>query len=269
MRRIAAAIALMTCFAAPAAEAADVVRLSYDVTLAGLPAGEIDVEATIAADGYRLTSVTRSVGVMDWLIGFRSTVESRGALQPAGPAPAFHSADNIWRGEARTVRIAFDGPRVLRADVAPTREAEEREPIPQALIDRSLDPLSAGLGLALAATRSAPACAGEAAIFDGRRTYDIALSGGTEDRVSSDGYAGASLRCDLTYERTGGRSPEPWIAGAHAPQQGALWLGRLGARLPLAPVRIEADAGIGTMVLSLRASEACSEGACLRHAAAE
>jgi len=233
------------------------IEAAYDIDVAGVPAGEVTAQGFMQDGRYRVRMAMRSVGMIDWVLGFRSTAETSGAFAGNAVVPSFHAADNEWMGEVRTVRTGFDARGVTTNEVRPTAEEDGREPVPPERMIGAVDPLSAGL--LLAAEGAAQSCRGKAAVFDGRRSYDLWLEGGSDEALEEGALAGTARRCTMVYLRTGGRSANPWLplSGSEDPQEGAMWFVPAGLPGFQVPARIEADAGIGTAVLTLTSWRVC------------
>lgn len=243
MIRFAAAVLLLAAASLSRPAEAGEVRLSYEIRLGGLMAGEIELTLDLRPDGYRVEAQTRSRGLVDALVGFRSKARSEGALIPEGPQPREHRADNEWRGEPREVRITYaeDGP---VASASPPAEEDDRGPVPEALMRGTLDPLTAALKAALDAQAGSP-CEGRLEVFDGRRRYALEFA----ERAPAEG----GLHCRLRLERIAGMSHDPWLPIIQPIETAELWLARLRPDLPPIPHRLQADTAFGAAIVRLTA----------------
>lgn len=219
------------------------IELAYDIHVGGLRAGAVEVAVELEAERYSVAAQTRSSGLVDALIGFRSEARSHGARREDELRPIAHAADNQWRGEARRVRISYDGEDVV-ASAEPPAEQDDRDPVPPALTRGAVDPLTAALQTALAAQAGRP-CEGRLEVFDGRRRYALHF----EDRQREP----AGLRCRIRLERIAGMSHDPWLPIFDPVETADLWLERLRPDLPPIPVRLEAETALGAAIVRLAA----------------
>jgi hypothetical protein len=173
-------------------------HLVYDIYLGGFHTGRIELEIDIgharepaqAPARYRVVAETRSAGLIDYLIGFRSRAVSEGRQVGGTPHPTRHEVDNTWMGKPRSVRIRYaDGapsPHSRRdtpetVTIAPSPEVDERDPVPLDARVGAVDPLTAALRVTMIAagpegdgeSLMRSTCVGAVPVFDGRRRYDI------------------------------------------------------------------------------------------------
>lgn len=176
--------------------------LTYEINLGGLEIGSAEVVVTLGEDAYAAEAQVTSAGLFGRLMSMTTTARSTGAWTADGPRPTVHRSDTLWRGERRTVELAYDDPAAPpRAEVLPPPSAEEREPVPEAARVGTVDPMTGILALMTAGT----AGAGPLPIYDGRRLYTLALGTLTPTTVETAAYEGTGWRTTIDYERKFGK----------------------------------------------------------------
>ena len=238
--------------AATPAESTETLRqvsLHYSIHLGGFSVGSVELDAELTRDGYLLRSVTRTDGLIDMVVGFLSHAESRGAIASRQIRPIEHRADNIWMGEDRFVRNAYDADRVT-AVISPLPADDDRPPVPGSATAGTLDPLSASLRASYLAGAERP-CARSVPVFDGRRRYDLNFAHVASNRPAGLGGGRPSQHCQVSLERIVGFSRKPWLTPVKGVEIADIWFKPLVADLPLIPVRLTADTGVGEAIVQL------------------
>ena len=234
------------------AESTETVRhvsLHYSIHLGGFSVGSVELDAELTRGGYLLRSVTRTDGLIDMVVGFLSHAESRGAIASRQIRPIEHRADNIWMGEDRFVRNAYEAGQV-KAVINPSPEDDDRPPVPVSATGGTLDPLSASLRASVLAETASP-CAESVPVFDGRRRYNLNFSHVAGSRHAHLGGGRPIQHCQIVLERIVGFSRKPWLTPVKGVEVADIWFKPLVADLPLIPVRLTADTGVGEAVVQL------------------
>lgn len=226
--------------------------LKYEAYLSGFHSGSIAIDADISAERYRLSADLKSRGFIHLLIRYAAHAESRGRLQEHRVVADRHRADTKWMREKRWVQNDYKTDGSVTNATEPTAEQDDRDPVPAALMTRTLDPLSAILHLVRgAAGNNASRCEDQVPVFDGRRRYDLVVSAGGMETIDGPAYSGPAFRCDVRLERITGFSRDPWLPRSKTPRVSHVWVAELAPDLPPQVVRIEANTGLGTAVLKL------------------
>jgi len=184
------------------------------------------------------------------LAGFTSRAESGGRTSLGEVTPLTHRADNVWVGEKRYVRNAYDEDGGVRADVLPSAADDGRDQVSDHQMAGTIDPLSAGFQASLRAG-GAHACEGRLPVFDGRRRYDLHFRRLGAEEISGPLYSGPALRCHIRIERIVGFSRHPWLPRAKSSDEAQIWFAPVVADLPPLPTRLRTDLGIGTAEVNL------------------
>jgi hypothetical protein len=240
---------LLALFAAAAASAAEPplpVTLHYTLRAAGLTSFDLRVAFSLAPLSYAVTVQGETRGAADWLVGFRLNVTSVGSVTDGRAMPALFGTDNRFEGETRRTRVSWADGNASADEIVPSPQDEGRETVPPELQAGSVDPVGAVVRFGLGPVKDGR-CEGAENIFDGRRSYTLTLDGGTRETVDIGGTPVEALKCRLVMTRTGGRSDDSWPFRSADVEESAIWFWTLPQGYAI-PVRVEADAPIGTAV---------------------
>lgn len=231
--------ALLFCATAQAAEPKPIeVELSYTAIIDGVTTATIDANAEVTGDKFVMSANTRTRGVMDMLVGFRSVANSTAVVEDAKPVSITHDAENKWRGKNRHVHLRYEKGEVSSVDVAPTAEQDDRDPISPELEKSTVDPLTAALALMIAA-QSPKGCADAVPVFDGRRRYEFTCAPPSSDAPGSEPMRGAYL-----FSILAGRQKHPFWPQSKTPKALSLWFAKVDPRLPPLVTKIAARSGL-------------------------
>jgi hypothetical protein len=153
------------------------------------------------------------------------------------------------------VAIDYGGDGKVSIDVTPPPDSDERDPVPAALQQHTIDPLTAGL----AAVNSG--CQGTLRVFDGRRRYDMVLSDRGEAEVPSSRhniYTGRARLCRVSITPLAGFWRKN-VQEDYRPSQLDAWIASPAAGLIPVPVYLELTAPRGTLGIHLSAARAIDE----------
>ena len=244
------------------------VVLSYDVFLGGILAGTVDLNVARIGQDYDISSVSRSHGLLDFLIELRRQNGVSGRIEADRTYPNSYKTTGQWAGNNRSVQITYTGgaggaeANEPKNDVSfiahPNAEDDEREVVPVTYLPGTKDPFSA-MFEAVLRNEMAGSCAGSVKVFDGRRRYDLqaqsvgkvdARAMANRDRIISI-LPGFVNICRITQNLIAGASKKKWLPRLARPKWTDIWLAKVRTELPALPVRLEADAGMGAMVARL------------------
>ncbi len=249
----AASVALVTLVSP--SSAGQPLSLDYHVYAGGFHAVSFSTEFNIGEDSYRARVNLRSNGLIDRLFSFSMEANADGRSGENGVVPLFFRTSNRWRSSGeRFVEISYDEPGdVPRTVVQPVPDADEREPVPDELRRNTLDPLSAIVQLIRGLSNSGR-CDSKAAVFDGRRRYDLAARHLGEIVLKPSDvapYGGPAVKCAIEVQRVVGRWKKSKRWREAGPPTIHVFLARLDQSSPLVPVRIEAKNNIGQVRVHL------------------
>jgi len=167
------------------------VSLQYDVLYGPLQVMALQTTARIGAAGYETSSQIRTVGLAAMLFPWSAGATTVGARGDGGLTPISHRASGEYRGSERSVALDYQADGAVRAVIAPPPEADDREAVPEAETQATIDPLTATL------TAVQSGCRGTLRVFDGRRRYDLSLAdqGESDLPAASPAYRGRAQHC--------------------------------------------------------------------------
>ena len=241
-----------TVLAASSVGAQSAMTTEYDVRYG--PLTVLSLRATTeSADGhYRTTTAARTVGVVAMLFPWQASATTEGRLEASGFRPLTHRSSGEYRGQRRSVVIDYGIGGAVVAAAEPPAENDYREPVPIALQQETVDPLTATL------TALASQCRGTVRVFDGRRRYDMELTDlGQADVPPSRGavYAGTGRHCRTEMRTIAGF----WRAEPRHDERPARlesWIASPRPDLPPIPVYLELSSHRGTLSIHLTAATA-------------
>lgn len=258
MRHVLAFL-LVAVLLVPGAAGAAGMLATYEVDAAGITILRIQARIVLTDRGYSLTTRSRTVGLAGVLSRGDRTATAEGDWQGQAARPRQYRVEGLWRGENSVVRIDYPGgqPRLLQLH---PRE-EEREPVPAALQQNSIDGMAALAQLARVVAETGR-CDGRAAIYDGRRRSDLASRtlGQQPVRASGSVPGGQALVCAFESRMVAGlrRTEDPERARRPREHQALI----LPARDGWPPMALQVDmstAWFGTLRANLVAVQRLPE----------
>jgi Protein of unknown function (DUF3108) len=148
----------------------------------------------------------------------------------------------------------------LAASPPPSRE---RVPVTEANRQGIVDPLTAMLFSAAAASESLPqeACQHTLPIFDGQQRYDLKLAFKRMDKVAAEkGYAGPVVVCSARYEPIAGhRASTPLVKYLSEGREMEIALAPVADTRLLAPFRMSVVSMLANLVIEANRFEATSQ----------
>jgi hypothetical protein len=201
MRMLAVAV-LMLGMAGPLQAAQEMpLELRYGLYWGGLRLATLDLHHELAPGGYRSGLSIETVGLVERFTKYRAEVNAVGERHWFGDLiPVSFSSKYKSRKKSRTAVIEFDP---LTGDVVDLRIEKRGKPdgtdVPKEMQHDVIDPLTAFLSLRdeLARARIDGQGAFEAAVFDGRRRYDVTAQVTGRERVKVSGRSWPAIRVEL------------------------------------------------------------------------
>jgi len=246
-------VVLATVPGAALAQAPLSARLSYGSYAAGLHVAEVDAKVGLGQNDYQITVSYHTTGLTSVFVNGRQDDVVTGSWNGSVPRPARFVGIGRWRGEDRIARIEYDRGAPVVRELKPSND-EEREPVPLALQQNTIDGVSALAQLLRTVDRTGR-CDGAIRTYDGRRAVEIkAVTAGFEmlEPTSRSVYAGKALRCNFTGRLIAGFKVDEDREKAARPLNGSAWLAPLQTGQAPLPVRIAFQARwMGDMTMYL------------------
>lgn len=201
MRMLAVAVLMLGMASSLQAAQEPPLELRYGLYWGGVRLATLDLHHEAAPGGYQAGLSLETVGLIKKLTKYRAEATAAGEQRLLGDRiPVIFSSKYKSRKKARSAVIQFD-PRT--GDVVDLRIEKRGKPdgtdVPAELQHDVVDPLTAFLSLRdeLKAARIDGQGAFEAAVFDGRRRYDIEARVTGRERVKISGRSWPAIRVEL------------------------------------------------------------------------
>ena len=238
--------------AASDAGAADRIGLGYRLYAGGLHALTFDAAVDVGGSAYEVDFTARTDGWIGKLFDLVLTANAHGRRTESGLRPQLFRTANRWQGnDERWVRLTYGDPDTPLAEAEPPPSEDDREAVPEAMRRGTVDPITAVFELLGAG--GGESCQGRAAVFDGRRRYDLEAR-----RVGEGGlratryniYSGPALECRLVFREIQGFWKKTHLQGRY-PEEIRVWLAEMGADKVPVPVRMSAKTRFSAVLVHL------------------
>jgi hypothetical protein len=237
---------------------AQTLKVSYDITLAGLPLGKADLSSSFSGSKYEMEGRAKLTGLAMILTGGKGEANASGTL--AGDAPprstnfavVSKTSDN-----QRSVRMGLKSGQVAKVEIDPPLEPKpDRVPVKAADKRGVVDPMSALLMPAVGSKNlTDPAnCDRTLPVFDGASRMNVVLSYAETKNVEVPGYSGPVLVCNARYVPISGhRSERPGTKFMQENKDMSVWLAPVEGPRLLFPLKVSVRTmiGMGEMQASL------------------
>ncbi len=251
-RRMFAA-AVVAAFGAAVSAQADVLHVSYRVSLIGLPIGLANLNAELSPTSYSIRADARLTGLAKLFANARGASAGQGSIVGGHVSPATFATIAASSQMTRTIRMAIAGNTVTGVDIAPPFEDKpDRVPLGPHDEQNIVDPVGAVIFPAPASGPlvSPAACNRKIPIFDGYTRFDIDLTYVGERNVKAKGYDGPVAVCSIRYVPISGhRRDRPATKFMADNKDLEVWLAPIAHDHMLIPFRVSARTMIGTTVI--------------------
>lgn len=229
---------------------AETISAQYVVYTGGFKALAIEAEAETTDAAYGVQASLKTVGMVDWFLGFNQKLEARGTLGKSA-LPRVYVSDGVFWRKHRTTRLDYGGDGRVATSLHPVDENEDdRPPVPEEMKVGTIDPATAFIAVNRAAAEGGSPCRARVPIYDGRRRFNAVLEDdgvGVVEASRYSSFSGPALRCKFSMERLAGFQRNPRF-DAKTPRVSVLYLARFGESGLWLPVRLESDSTFGHVV---------------------
>jgi hypothetical protein len=269
MRKIPAGLALAFVLAAsPSATSApqraaspnggaESVGFEYSIAFWGVPFGRTRFDAQIGRSSYRTQSHFETSGVVSAF--WQATIDASSTGQIAGRtiSPTLYDSSYHRGDKHQRVKLTYGAGGMPVTTAEPVYDTK-KYPVTDAQKKEGLDPLGAGTSFLTGMHASATSpCGTVAAVYDGRRRYNIEFTWLRNEPVKLDNglYSGTAHLCELHYNQIAGFKPKILKEGRAMPPAYA-WVAEISSdRAPnghyLLPLKLWAATGYGTVTVTL------------------
>ncbi|WP_243370285.1 DUF3108 domain-containing protein [Microvirga solisilvae] len=252
MRVIASALLTLTVagFASQAqAQAAQTLKVNYNLSLAGLPLGKADLSSTFTGPKYQVEGNVKLSGLVKMLTGGKGAGTASGVIAGTQLQPRGFAVTSKSSGDQRTVRMALDDGDVVEAEIVPPVEPkEDRVPVKEADKKGVIDPLSALIMPALASKSLTDEanCNRTIPVFDGAARQNIVLSYAETRTIEVPGYSGPVLVCNARWVPISGhRTQRPSTKFMQDNKDMNVWLAPVEGPRVLFPIKVAVRTMVG------------------------
>lgn len=246
-------------------EASAFTTLDLKFGLYALGGQAFDVDFSLVRNGRGLEMVQgmRSTGATNLVLRLRMTGRMQAEIDaPGALRPLVYVNNSDGSFSKRSVQMRWDDRGLPLAVVDPPADADDRDPVPEALIRGTLDPTTAAL-TRLMRPGAEPPCDGTERIFDGRRRYDLHFSPVQWENVfptSRSAFAGAAFRCQMKVQPIAGYARK-YLAESRKMEQDVtdVWLSYQPKRDIWLPVRMRSSWTFGDVIGHISAAAADGE----------
>ncbi len=190
------------------------IQASYDVGVANIDLGTVDVTATFGSKDYALTADGKFSLLAGLLYKATGKTTSKGTLSNFSPKPQRYTLSFSDSKKRQRVQIAFAGGTVRTVKITPKKRPDKQAiPIPDGQLSNVLDPLTAAF--MSIRSQSAPSdlgvCNQTLRVFDGKQRFDLTLSPKRSESIVGRAPQGVSEQaavCHVRYEPIGGYRPQ-------------------------------------------------------------
>lgn len=252
---------VLIALSAPVQAGTGPMRASYEVYFGGLHI--LSAESEFAPEGsrYAVAARARTQGVLDYFFGWHGETRSVGQFEQDRAVPDRHTNFGWRGGRERSVVLEYGpGGEVLSARIDPASDPAEVTALPEGSEAGTIDPLTVIAQLSRTVSQTGT-CAGEFAVFDGRRRYDLRVTDRGTETLPATGYSifsGEALRCGVEYAMLGGQRKEP-NKYTQTTRERVVYVARPVQGGPAIPVGLKIETDFGTLMAHLTGVEAVGD----------
>jgi Protein of unknown function (DUF3108) len=257
MRLIASALVTLAFAGTGALAQAQTLKVTYDLSLAGLPLGKANLSSSFTGARYEMQGNAKLTGLAMVLTGGKGEASAAGTLRGATPRSTKFEVVSKTSDSQRNVRMGLKGGRVAEVEIDPPLEPKvDRVPVKPADKKGVVDPMSALLMPALASKSLTDPenCNRTIPVFDGASRMNVVLTYGETKNVEVPGYSGPVLVCNARYVPISGhRSERPATKFMQENRDMSVWLAPVEGPRLLFPLKVAVRTmiGMGEMQASL------------------
>ena len=228
------------------------VNARYTLSFNGFDVGSYQFQSQFDGKTYTASSnaeVSALFGAFKW----KGTIESRGALAPAGPQPLAYQMNFKTKKKAGSVTLGFDKAGVQTVVLVPEKPPHpEAVPLKPENLKGVVDPMTTILALTHAT--SANPCDKKIAVFDGKARFDLVMSRKGTEKITDkqpSGQPALLVVCTVKYVPVAGHKPkdfvDPWVNYSGI----EIALRSVPSAYVFVPYRITVPTSIGPAVMSV------------------
>ena len=257
MRLIASTVATLAFAGTASLAQAQTLRVTYDLSLAGIPLGKANVSSSFSGPKYEMQGNAKLTGLAMLLTGGKGEASASGSLAGEAPRSTKFTVVSKTSDNQRSVRMGLKSGRVAEVEIDPPLEHKpDRVPVKPADKRGVVDPMSALLMPAQASKSLTDPdnCNRTIPVFDGASRMNVVLTYAETKSVEVPGYSGPVLVCNARYVPISGhRAERPATKFMQDNRDMSVWLAPVEGPRLLFPLKVSVRTmiGIGEMQASL------------------
>lgn len=249
MRLIASAFATLVLAGIGTQAHAQTLKVNYNLSLAGLPLGKVDLSSTFNGPKYELEGNVKMTGLVRVFTGGKGYGNASGTIAGGQLQPREFAITSKSSGDQRTVRMGLASGNVKDVDINPPVEPKsDRVPVKDADKKGVIDPLSALIMPAVASKSLTDEanCNRTLPVFDGATRQNVILSYAETKTVEVPGYSGPVLVCKARWVPIAGhRTERPSTKFMQENEDMNVWLAPVEGQRVLFPIKVAVRTMIG------------------------
>jgi hypothetical protein len=249
--RVAASGLLWMC--AVAGARAEMLHVTYSVSLVGLPIGVANLDANLTQSSYTIDARAKITGLAYLFSRARGASSGQGAIVDNRIVPATFATIATNAVMTRTIRMSLSANAVTGVDISPPFDDKpDRVPLTDHDKQGVVDPVGAVVvPVPARGPLVGPAsCDRKIPVFDGYTRFDVDLTYVGQRDVSAKGYKGPVAVCAIRYVPIAGhRRDRPSTKFMAENKDLEVWLAPVASAHVLLPFRVSARTMMGTAVI--------------------
>ena len=250
-RRLAFGVALWSC--ALAGARAEMLHVTYSVSLVGLPIGVANLEANLTQSSYTVDANAKITGLAYLFSRARGASTGQGVIVDSRVVPTTFATIASNAIMTRTIRMSLAANVVTGVDISPPFDDKpDRVPLTERDKQGVVDPVGA---VVVPVPAKGPlvgpaSCDRKIPVFDGYTRFDIDLTYVGQRDVSAKGYKGPVAICAIRYVPIAGhRRDRPSTKFMADNKDLEVWLAPVASAHVLLPFRVSARTMMGMAVI--------------------
>lgn len=247
----------------PKADSFHLQKMKYDVYASGIHAVKADMTLDYRAPGhYSMMFNAETRGLLGTFVPWSGSFESMGwAFKDGRRVPAIHESIAVWRDEreVKTYRYERDGS--FKDLITLYTHKKPKQKIPEAeLTDDTTDALTATI-MVMEHVSDGGKCEGKAAVFDGKRKYNLIFRHKQFvqlEKTRYNAYSGPAIECTVEVEPVAGAwhsKPRGWLSiqeqGRERGMMPTVWMAQVVENAVVVPVRVRVKTAYGTLFMHM------------------
>lgn len=220
--------------------AAGEAHADYQMYARGLRIAHLESGFDLGPRNYRMEVAYRTFGLVGFLFRGHQLSSVAGAWNGDNAAPGQYTGDGYWRGAVRRTILDYHNGRPSLREQTPSNADDEREEVPDAMLQGAIDTLSAMTELMRVASATGR-CELSLRTYDGRRLTQLTARTVGYEELPATGrsvFSGRALRCDFSGQLLGGYRNSDGAVERGRARTSSAWLAQVVPGAPLLPVRI-------------------------------